>query len=107
VSATEGRLAWLTSALAVGRYRSEERHPISAFLFRLYERPCRFVVRHRKATIAAALGLMLAIVPLWRSLGSEFMPPLWEGDLLYMPITMPGISVTQASDLLVCKMIAS
>ncbi|HEX5011271.1 MAG TPA: CusA/CzcA family heavy metal efflux RND transporter [Planctomycetota bacterium] len=93
-------LAWVTNALAVGRYRSEERHPISRTLFRLYERPCRFVVRHRKATLAAALGLMLTIVPLWRSLGSEFMPPLWEGDLLYMPITMPGISVTQASDLL-------
>jgi Cu/Ag efflux pump CusA len=43
---------------------------------------------------------VLTIVPLWRALGSEFMPPLWEGDLLYMPITMPGISVTQAQDLL-------
>lgn len=93
-------LAWLTSALAVGRYRSEERHPISRFLFRIYEKPCRFVVRHRMATIAVAAALMLTIVPLWNSLGSEFMPPLWEGDLLYMPITMPGLSLTQAGDLL-------
>src|SRR5215831_3799580 len=44
--------------------------------------------------------LFTRIVPLWRSLGSEFMPPLWEGDLLYMPITMPGISITQARELL-------
>jgi Cu(I)/Ag(I) efflux system membrane protein CusA/SilA len=93
-------LAWLTSALAVGRYRSEERHPISRTLFRLYEAPCRFVVRHRLATIGVALTLLLSVVPLWSALGSEFMPPLFEGDLLYMPITMPGLSVTQAKQLL-------
>jgi Cu(I)/Ag(I) efflux system membrane protein CusA/SilA len=104
--------AWIRSPSGRGRWRgSRTRWPSGATAARsatrsaarssgLYERPCRFVVRHRKATIAAALGLMLAIIPLWRSLGSEFMPPLWEGDLLYMPITMPGISVTQASDLL-------
>jgi copper/silver efflux system protein len=93
-------LAWLTNAVAVGRYRSEDRHPISRFLFRIYEAPCRFVVRHRVATITIAAALVLTIVPLWHALGSEFMPPLWEGDLLYMPITMPGISITQSSELL-------
>jgi Cu(I)/Ag(I) efflux system membrane protein CusA/SilA len=93
-------LAWIVNALAVGRYRPEERHPISRILFRLYEKPCRFVIRHRKSTIVAALLLVLSTVPVFRRLGSEFMPPLWEGDLLYMPITFPGISVAQAQDLM-------
>ncbi len=93
-------LAWIWNQLTVGRYYPEERHPISRILFRLYEKPCRFVVRHRKSTIVAAVVLVLTTIPVFRSLGSEFMPPLWEGDLLYMPITMPGISVTQAQDLM-------
>jgi Cu(I)/Ag(I) efflux system membrane protein CusA/SilA len=93
-------LAWLVNTLAVGRYVPEERHPVSRFLFRIYEGPCRFVVRHRAATIAVAAALVLSTVPVVKGLGSEFMPPLWEGDLLYMPITFPGISVTQARELL-------
>jgi len=93
-------LAWLVNAVAVGRYLPEERHPISRLLFKLYEKPCRFVVRHRKSTIVAALLLVLSTIPVFRQLGSEFMPPLWEGDLLYMPITFPGISVAQAQDLM-------
>ena len=93
-------LAWLWNQATVGRYHPEERHPVSRILFRLYEKPCRFVVRHRKSTIGASILLVLTTIPVYRSLGSEFMPPLWEGDLLYMPITMPGISVTQAQDLM-------
>ena len=93
-------LAWLANQLAVGRYVPEERHPISRILFRLYEGPCRFVIRHRAATIVAALLLVVSAIPVYRALGSEFMPPLWEGDLLYMPTTFPGISVTEAQKLL-------
>jgi Cu(I)/Ag(I) efflux system membrane protein CusA/SilA len=93
-------LAWLVNQLAVGRYHAEENHPISRILFRLYERPCRFVVRHRGATIAAAGALVLTTIPVYRALGSEFMPPLWEGDLLYMPITFPGISTSEVSKLM-------
>lgn len=93
-------LSWVVNSVAVGRYYPEERHPISRVLFRLYEAPCRWVIRHRKATVALALALVASTVPVARALGSEFMPPLWEGDLLYMPITFPGISSTEAADLM-------
>ena len=93
-------LAWLFNQVTVGRYVPEEKHPISRLLFRLYERPCRWVIRHRALTIVASLLLVLTTIPVYRALGSEFRPPLWEGDLLYMPITFPGISVTEAQRLL-------
>src|SRR5262245_563768 len=93
-------LAWLFNQVAVGRYYTEERHPISRILFRLYEKPCRWVVRHWALTIGGALALVATTVPVFMKLGSEFMPPLWEGDLLYMPITFPGISTTEAQRLM-------
>ena len=93
-------LSKLTTALAVGTYYPEEKHPISMILFRVYEPACRFVLKHRKATILTALALVLGTVPIYLRLGSEFMPPLREGNLLYMPITLPGISVTEAQRLL-------
>jgi Cu(I)/Ag(I) efflux system membrane protein CusA/SilA len=93
-------LAWLVNTATVGRYYAEERHPISKRLFRLYEPACHFVLRHKALTIVAALALVLATVPVYFQLGSEFMPPLDEGALLYMPTTTPGISVTEAQQLL-------
>ncbi len=93
-------LSWLFNQVTVGRYVPEEKHPISRLLFRLYERPCRWVIRHRALTIVGSLLLVLTTIPVYRALGSEFRPPLWEGDLLYMPITFPGISVTEAQKLL-------
>ena len=93
-------LAKLANVLFVGRYYPEDKHPVSRILFRLYEPVCRFVLNHAKATIIAALLLVASTVPVFLKLGSEFMPPLWEGQILYMPITMPGISVTQAQKLL-------
>lgn len=93
-------LSRILTTITVGTYYPEEKHPISKILFKVYEPVCRFVLRHRKATIAAALGLVLTTIPIYFKLGSEFMPPLWEGDLLYMPTTLPGISVTEAQKLL-------
>ncbi len=93
-------LAWLVNQVAVGKYYAEEKHPISVVLHRLYERPCRAVLRHPKTTIAIALLAMLSTVPVFLKLGSEFMPPLYEGSILYMPTTLPGISVTEAERLL-------
>ena len=93
-------LAWLANTLLVGTYHPEERHPISRFLHRVYEPPCRFVLRHAKATIAVAFGLVLATIPVYLKLGSEFMPPLNEGTLLYMPTTLPGVSVGEAQVIL-------
>jgi len=90
-------LAAVANKLAVGRYHSEEKHPISRFLHRIYEPPARLVLRHPKATIAASLALVLTTIPVYLSLGSEFMPPLREGTILYMPSAVePGMSVAEA-----------
>lgn len=90
-------LASLATRLLVGTYHSEESHPISRLLHRLYERPCRFVLRHPRATIAAALLVVASAVPVYLRLGSEFMPPLREGTILFMPSAVePGMSVAEA-----------
>jgi len=93
-------LGWLASKLAVGTYYAEEKHPISRILFTVYEPACRFVLRFPKAVIATALALVAVSLPFYFTLGSEFMPPLNEGTILYMPTTLPGISVQQARALL-------
>ncbi|MEZ4281918.1 MAG: CusA/CzcA family heavy metal efflux RND transporter [Myxococcota bacterium] len=93
-------LSRLWNWLAVGRYRPEERHPVSRVLFRVYEPACRLVLRHPLATIGMALALTLATVPIALRIGSEFMPPFDEGTLLYMPSTLPGISASEAQRLI-------
>jgi len=90
----------LATTLLVGKYYPEEQHPVSKVLFRIYEPACRFVLKHRKGTIITAIILVLTTIPVYLRLGSEFMPPLWEGSILYMPTTLPGISVTQAQQLM-------
>ncbi|MFA7000718.1 MAG: efflux RND transporter permease subunit [Candidatus Omnitrophota bacterium] len=95
-----GWLSKLATTLTVGNYYPEEKHPVSKVLFRIYEPACRFVLKHRKGTLVGALLLVLTTVPGYLKLGSEFMPPLWEGSILYMPTTLPGISVTMAQELL-------
>jgi Cu(I)/Ag(I) efflux system membrane protein CusA/SilA len=94
-------VARLASWLLVGTYHSEETHPISRLLHQLYEGPCRFVLRHAKATIAVALLIVVSTVPIFLKLGSEFMPPLREGTILYMPSAVePGMSVAEAQKVL-------
>jgi len=96
-------LAWLSkpvSAVAVGTYYPEERHPVSVLMHRIYERPCRFMLRHAKAAIAASALLVAVTVPIYFKLGSEFMPPLNEGTILYMPSTLPGLGLTEATRIL-------
>jgi len=93
-------IAWSLTQVVVGKYYAEEKHPISVFLHRIYEAPCRFVVRHAKATIGVAVLLVVATLPAFLALGSEFMPPLNEGTLLYMPSTLPGLSQTEAQRIL-------
>lgn len=90
----------IPNALFIGRYYPEEKHPVSRVLFRMYEPVCRFILKHAVATIIAAALLVASTVPIFFKLGSEFMPRLWEGQILYMPITMPGISVNEAQKLL-------
>ena len=83
-----------------GRIPDEKANPINRILIRLYEPLLDRVLRFPKTTLALAALLLLATLwPLSR-LGSEFMPPLNEGDLLYMPSTLPGISAREASRLL-------
>lgn len=83
-----------------GRIFPEQRHPISRTLQHLYAPMLRLALNYRKTVIVFALGLSILTVPIYKLLGSEFMPPLYEGTILYMPTTLPGISVTQASALL-------
>jgi Cu(I)/Ag(I) efflux system membrane protein CusA/SilA len=92
--------AWLFNQVTVGRYYPEEKHPISRVLFAVYEPACRFVLRHPKAVVGAAVLVVLTTVPVYLRLGHEFMPPLNEGTILYMPTTLPGLSVGEASRLL-------
>ncbi len=97
------RPAWLgrlVTAMLVGRIRSEDRHPVSRVLMRIYEPAVRFTLRYKWAVVASALAVVALTVPFFFKLGSEFMPPLDEGVILYMPSTMPGISITQAQELL-------
>ena len=93
-------LAWLFNQVTVGRYYPEEKHPISRVLFAVYEPACRFVLRWPKAVIASAVLIVVVTVWPYSKLGHEFMPSLNEGTILYMPTTLPGISVTEASRLL-------
>jgi copper/silver efflux system protein len=90
-------LATIATQALVGKYYSEEGHPISRLLHAVYEKPCRFVLRHAKATIAVSVLLVLTTIPVYLKLGSEFMPPLREGTILYMPSAVePGMSVAEA-----------
>ncbi|MEW6615357.1 MAG: CusA/CzcA family heavy metal efflux RND transporter [Thermodesulfobacteriota bacterium] len=83
-----------------GKIRPEEKNPISIILHKLYEPVAVFVLRFRKTVIiAAAIILILTVYP-FTKLGSEFMPPLYEGTLFYMPVTMPGASISEVSKLL-------
>jgi Cu(I)/Ag(I) efflux system membrane protein CusA/SilA len=83
-----------------GKIRSEQQNPISRFLIKIYRPVIHFVLRFKWVTmIITILILLVTLFPL-SQLGSEFMPPLNEGDLLYMPTTDPGISITKARELL-------
>lgn len=83
-----------------GKIRREEKHPVSRLLFQLYTPVLNFVLRFRKTFLLLALLLILSTVPVFFKLGSEFMPPLNEGSILYMPTAVPGMSITEAAKVL-------
>ncbi|HXQ20472.1 MAG TPA: efflux RND transporter permease subunit [Candidatus Acidoferrales bacterium] len=93
-------LARVANAVLVGKIHSEEDHPISRPLMRLYQPVVELALRYRWTVVIGAVLIVLATIPAFQRLGSEFMPPLNEGALLYMPTTLPGISVTEASRML-------
>ena len=86
-----------------GRFRTEAANPVSRLLTTLYRPVAAFVVRFRMLVVAAAAALMIATVPVFQRLGSEFMPPLDEGSLLVMPTTFAGISIEEARRVLVAQ----
>lgn len=89
----------IANALLVGKYYPEEKHPVSQFFFRLYNPICGFLLKKPKQIVLAAILLSFLSLFLLYRLKSEFMPPLWEGTLMYMPTTVPGISANQAEKL--------
>jgi len=83
-----------------GNIKPEEKNPINKFLIKIYHPVVNFVIKHWKYVIITTLVLLgITYIP-FSKIGSEFMPPLYEGDLLYMPTTLPGISITKAKELL-------
>jgi Cu(I)/Ag(I) efflux system membrane protein CusA/SilA len=83
-----------------GRLRPEARNPVSRATQAVYLPVLRLCLRRRAVTLAVAAVALVLTVPLASRLGSQFMPPLFEGSSLYMPTALPGISITQASQLL-------
>ncbi|HWH80012.1 MAG TPA: efflux RND transporter permease subunit, partial [Candidatus Binatus sp.] len=86
--------------LVRGRIRPEAKNPVNRLLIALYMPVIHLVLRFRKSTIVLAIVALLLTIPAFTRLGSEFMPPLNEGMIYYMPTTLPGISITQATTIL-------
>ncbi len=86
----------LRGFLIRGKIFPEARHPVSRFLIRLYKPFVYVALRRPISTVAIGVLAVLSAVSLSRKLGHEFMPPLNEGDILFMPITFPNISIEQA-----------
>ncbi|MGA7104063.1 MAG: efflux RND transporter permease subunit [Candidatus Deferrimicrobiaceae bacterium] len=83
-----------------GKILPEERNPINRFLIRLYHPLLDWALKYKKTVIVGSIVLMAVTIWPVMKIGSEFMPPLYEGDLLYMPTTFPGISITKAKEVL-------
>ncbi len=79
-----------------GKMPPESSNPVSTFFIKLYSPVIRWVLKWKKTTIGLNLLALAIAVPLFMNLGSEFMPPLDEGSLLYMPVTLPNVSITEA-----------
>ena len=90
----------LMTILLKGKIRPENKHPVSRFFMWIYGPLIRWCLKWKKVTMALALALVVGSVPLILNLGTEFMPPLDEGSLLFMPVTLPDISNNEAKRLL-------
>jgi copper/silver efflux system protein len=82
----------LMTLLLKGKIRPESKHPISRFFIFLYSPVIRLCLRWKRMTLVISFVLVAGSVPLVLSLGTEFMPPLDEGSLLFMPVTLPDVS---------------
>ena len=83
-----------------GKMPPESSNPVSMFFIRLYSPVIKWVLKWKKTTIALNVAALAIAIPMFMSLGSEFMPPLDEGSLLYMPVTLPNVSITEAKRLI-------
>ncbi len=83
-----------------GKMPPESANPVSSFFIRLYSPVIRWVLKWKKSTIALNILALAVAIPMFMHLGSEFMPPLDEGSLLYMPVTLPNVSITEAKRLI-------
>ena len=90
----------LAALLIRGKLKISSANPINRWLVAAYAPVVRFVVRHRWLVVAGAVAMMIFTIPAYQRLGREFMPPLNEGSILYMPTSPPGMSVTEAADIL-------
>jgi Cu(I)/Ag(I) efflux system membrane protein CusA/SilA len=93
-------LCKLVNTLLVGRVQSEDHHPVSRVLIRIYEPIVAWTLRRKWLVLGTAAVLILVTIPVFLQLGSEYMPPMDEGAILYMPTSMPGISVGEAQRVL-------
>jgi Cu(I)/Ag(I) efflux system membrane protein CusA/SilA len=91
----------LMTLLMRGKFRLEEKNPTTRFFNGIYEPIIHWVLKHRKTTIAINVIALLIAVPMIMNTGSEFMPPLDEGSILYMPVTLPGASIAEVNRILV------
>jgi len=91
----------LMTMLMRGKFRPEEKNPTTRFFNKIYEPIIHWVLKHRKTTIAVNVLALLITVPMIMNTGSEFMPPLDEGSILYMPVTLPGASIAEVNRILV------
>jgi len=90
----------LMTLLIRGKIRPEDKNPVSHVLHKLYEPVALFAIRFQKTVIIAAVLIMALTIYPFMKLGSEFMPPLYEGTLFYMPVTLPGAAVSEVGKLL-------
>ncbi|MBW7887239.1 MAG: efflux RND transporter permease subunit [Bacteroidetes bacterium] len=87
----------LMTMLTRGKFRREDKNPITKFLNKIYEPVIHWALKYRKTAIGLNILALLVTVPMIHSMGSEFMPPLDEGSLLFMPVTLPSASITEVN----------
>lgn len=87
----------LMTMLTRGKLRAENKNPITRILNNLYAPVIHWVLKNRKTTIALNVAALLVTIPMITHIGSEFMPPLDEGSLLFMPVTLPSASITEVN----------
>lgn len=83
-----------------GRLPKEESNPFTRWIISAYTPLVRFVLKHPKAIVGGFILAFIPVIPIWLMIGREFMPPLYEGTVLYMPTSVPGLSITEAGNLI-------